>query len=118
MEDEGGIIQRFILANTHRVYTTDNAGSCKSAFQNKDSIAWFGCLAHILHLMIKKGLTVHEVTALLNKLHAISAFFHKSPKSNILLKENAEWLGFPQLSVLSEVPTRWNSFLISGRRFL
>ena len=35
-----------------------------------------------------------------------------------MLKHNAKWLGFPDLTVKSEVPTRWNSFLVSGRRFL
>ena len=43
---------------------------------------------------------------------------HKSPKSNMLLKEGAIWMGFPDLSLISECPMRWNSFLTSGKRFL
>ena len=69
--------------------------------------------------MVTEGLTVTEITQLLNKLRAITDFYHESENvKNIWLNENAEWSGFPELSVFSECPARWKSFLVSGRRFL
>ena len=86
MEEEGGNMDKYLLANTNRVYTTDNAHSCISTFENKDSIGRFDCLAHIFNVMVTEGLTVTEITELLNKLCAITDFYHESPNSNILLK--------------------------------
>ena len=118
MEGPEGIIKAYDLSNKNRVYTTDNVGSCKAAFEERDTNGWFGCFAHIVHLIIKAGLKVPEVSELLNKLHSITKYFHKSIHANLLLKENATWLGFPELGVKSECPTQWNSFLISGKHFL
>ena len=110
MEGEHGIVQKMFSGNPNRIYTTDTTNSMSSAFENKPNIAWFGCFAHILHLLVKQGLMVTEVAQLLTQLHAITSYFHKSPKSNILLKDNATWLGFPDLSVKTKsgCPTRWN----------
>ena len=99
MEGEDGIVHKMLSGNPNRVYTTDTTACMSSAFQNKPDIGWFGCFAHILHLLVKQGMLVPEVGQLLSRLHAITSYFHKSPKSNILLKDNAKWLGFPEFSV-------------------
>ena len=61
---------------------------------------------------------MEQVKKLVKKLHKVTTYFNHCPGSLLLLKDNEEWLGFPTLTVLTEVPTRWNSFLKSGRRLL
>ena len=113
-----GILTKWGLEHIPRTYTTDNASNCRVAFQFKDKLNWLGCFAHTTHLIVKSGLEVPEVKKLLARSKLATNFFHSSTKGHLLLKENEEWLGFPDLTVLSECPTRWDSFLKSGKRML
>ena len=97
---------------------TDNASNCKAAFEGKAGITWIGCCAHTLHLIVKAGLKVHEVSDLMARLKDITSYIHSSTHAHLFLKENEEWLGFPDLTVLSECPTRWGSLLKSVKRML
>ena len=65
MEGDKGIIRKFLPSNPHRIYTTDNTNAMISAFHKKPNIAWFGCFAHVIHLMVKAGLSITEVSQLL-----------------------------------------------------
>ena len=87
-------------------------------FSNRDNIFWVGYFAHLLHLAVKVGLLVPGINILCTKLHKLTAFFNKSTKARFVLKDASEWLDFPDLQLISEVPTRWGSFLKSGRRIL
>ena len=35
-----------------------------------------------------------------------------------MIKGNAKWLGLPELTLKSECPTRWNSFLLCTKRMV
>ena len=61
---------------------------------------------------------VDEVFRLIAKIKETLKYFHKSTNASLLLKENEEFLGFPELNFISESPTRWNSFKRSGKRLL
>ena len=51
-------------------------------------------------------------------MYRILEFCHKSPENFKLVKGNSKWLGLPELSVISDCPTRWNSFLKCGERMI
>ena len=51
-------------------------------------------------------------------MRSILHYCHKSPETLALIKGNAKWLGLPDLTLTSECPTRWNSFLDCGERLL
>ena len=116
MEGPDGVIATAKLSNTIRVYTTDNCASMESAFSKKQSNDCFGCYTHILHLVVKKGL--QTISSLVNKLHALTAYIHKSSSAMLLLKDRQRYLDLPDLNVLSDCPTRWGSFLKNGRRLI
>ena len=116
MEGTGGMIEKAKLTHTMRTYTTDNCATMEKAFKNKPLVGFF---ANLLNLVVKAALkAVRQVRKLVSKLHKVTTYFNHCPGALLLLKDNEEWLGFPTLTVLTEVPTRWNSFLKSGRRIL
>ena len=47
-----------------------------------------------------------------------TAYCHKSPENMKLIRGNAKWLWLPQLNLLSECPTHWNSFMKSAARMV
>ena len=63
------------------------------------------------------GLQVDRVKDLVDRLSRLSTFFKTSglaTHANL----NEQWLVFPDLNVIDEVPTHWGSFLCSGKRLL
>ena len=76
-------------------------------------------LKTILDLVVKEGLKeVPEIGELISTLHKVSTYLNHCPGALSLLKDDEEWLGFPNLTVLTEVPSRWNLLLKSGKRIL
>ena len=72
-----------------------------------------------MHNTVKAGLSKCEsVKTLHSKMRRILEFCHKSPVQLRFIKGNAKWLGLPELTVKSECPTRWNSFMVSCERFI
>ncbi|CAL4085876.1 unnamed protein product, partial [Meganyctiphanes norvegica] len=118
IEGKEGILANWGLQDVPRTYITDNTSNCKIAFANNEVFALLGCLGHTIHLIVREGLKVQEVQHQLAQLKNIVKYFLTSTKGHLLLKDNEEWLGFPDLTVPSEGPTRWNSFIKSGKRLL
>ena len=72
-----------------------------------------------MDLAIKQSLKqVTAIDELITKLHKLSTSLNHCPGALSLLKDDEEWLGFPNLTVLTEVPSRWNLLLKSGKRIL
>ena len=119
IEGDQGLVQVWNLQRFKRVYTTDSYSGNKAGFSNKTDIYWVPCLAHQFHNTVKAGL---EKCPPMNKLHGkmkkILEFCHKSPMHLKLIKGNAKWLGLPELTVKTECPTRWNSFMLCCERFI
>ena len=96
MEGTGGIIEKAKLNHTMRTYTTDNCATMEKAFEN---MPWVGCFAHLLNLAVKAALKeVKRVKKLVKKLHKVTTYYNHCPGSLLLLKDNEEWLGFPNLT--------------------
>ena len=118
-EGDHGLVKEWSLDKFTRVYTTDSYTGNKKGFDNKHDIYWLPCLAHQMHNTVKAGLSKCEpVKTLHSKMRRILEFCHKSPVQLRFIKGNAKWLGLPELTVKSECPTRWNSFMVSCERFI
>ena len=118
-EGEGGLVDQWKLNKFNRVYTTDSFSSNVAAFKDHDNIAWVPCMAHVIHNVVKHGIEkCNDVFDLHTKMRKVLAYCHKSPAHMHLIKENARWLGLPELNLKSECPTRWNSFLKCGQRMV
>ena len=116
MEGSEGMIQKAKLSDTMRTYTTDNCEDMETYFDDKFGLTCFG---QLLDLAIRQGLKqVTAIDELITKLHKLSTSLNHCPGALSLLKDDEEWLGFPNLTVLTEVPSRWNLLLKSGKRIL
>ena len=62
---------------TGRVYVTDNASNCRSAFEKYD---WLGCLGHIIHLVVRVGFEVPEIKKLIARTKDTLKYFHQERK--------------------------------------
>ena len=70
------------------------------------------CTSHQLHLTVKHGLTSEEsVTGVISKCRSIATHFNHSTMAQEELKKIQVRINAPQLSVMQDVPTRWNSTL-------
>ena len=63
------------------------------------------CFAHLLHLGARKALGIEELSGLIQTLHKISAFLHKSNDALLYMKDASKWLGFPELALLIKTQT-------------
>jgi len=89
------------------------------AFKECDIVGWVPCMAHVIHNTIRQGIKhVEKITDLLSKMRRIVHHCHTSPDTLTLIKGNEKWLDLPELTLISESPTRWNSFLDCGERLL
>ena len=108
IEGTGGMIEKAKLTHTMRTYTTDNCAAMEKAFEENFGVSCFG---QLLDLVVKEGLKeVPEIGELISTLHKVSTYLNHCPGALSLLKDDEEWLGFPTLTLLTEVPSRWNSF--------
>ena len=118
-EGKGGLVDKYKLNKFNRFYTTDSFSSNVAAFKDIEGIDWLPCMAHVMHNVVKHGIEKCDVVLELHtKMRKVLAYCHKSPIHFELIKENARWLGLPELTLLSECPTRWNSFLKCGQRMV
>lgn len=85
---------------------TDNAPNIVAAVKCNN---WrhVPCFAHTLNLIVKAGLK--PIDPIVDKVKGVVQFFKKSPHSLNKLHETQKQLGFPELKLKQDVPTRWNS---------
>lgn len=71
------------------------------------------CAAHILHNSVKEALKKQAVLhSLVDRCHDLASLFHHSPKmAQALELEQTQLHMEPVLTVIMDVPTRWNSTL-------
>ena len=96
---------------------TDNASNMVKAAELFGSLR-VPCYAHTLNIAVQKCLSVRRANQLLAKIRRIVSFFHRSNIATNILKAKAEVLELPQLKLISDVSTRWNSAYDMLARFL
>lgn len=67
------------------------------------------CFAHSINLLVQNGLKA--IDSVLEKLKAIVAFFKRSSTALAKLKKTQIQMGLPELKLIQDVRTRWNSTL-------
>lgn len=115
--DEWGIFDKIVAI------VTDNAPNIKKAVNEYLNKRNQYCIAHTLNLAINDCMK-DDISAdfdepelynspnlqdLLSKCRAIVAHFKHSDKSSYKLREGQKQMGLPELKVIQDVATRWNS---------
>lgn len=93
---------------------TDNAANVVAAVRKLD---WrqLSCFAHTLNLIVRGSLGVMEGTV--EKVKAIVQHFHKSTVAAERLRGTLRQMQLPDLKLIMDCPTRWNSTLYMLKRF-
>ena len=75
------------------------------------------CFAHTLNLVVQDSIKLDPVLSGLQvKCKSIVSHFHRSTKSSEKLRTVQEQLGMPQLKLIQDVVTRWNSTYLMFER--
>lgn len=65
------------------------------------------CFAHSINLLVQNGLKT--IDPVLEKLKTIVAFFKRSSRALAKLRKIQIQMGLPELKLIQDMPTRWNS---------
>ena len=87
--------------------TTDNAANIVSAVINYTKYMHLPCFAHTINLIVQQG--IRQITPLKTKVKAIVTYFHTSAIATQQLKQYQQKLGHPELKLINDVVTIWNS---------
>jgi hypothetical protein len=74
------------------------------------------CFAHTLNLIVRGGLK--KLSETVDKVKQIADHFHRSSLSAEKLRATLLQMGQPDLKVLQDCPTRWNSTFFMLKRFV
>ena len=87
------ILYEWDIRNKIFTITTDNASNMKKCIQNMEGISWLGCTAHILQLVVGKGMKPAEI--LIARTKQLINFFMR-PKQSERLEDVQK--RFPELA--------------------
>lgn len=90
-----------------KVAVSDNAANITSAIGMNQNWRHIPCLAHTLNLIAQSGLG--EIKNVHKKVKTIVEYFKRSTKANLKLKNAQKQMGYPELKLIQDVCTRWNS---------
>lgn len=102
------ILEDYNIKNNIVCIVTDNASTMTNAAANL-KIKHLNCFAHTLQLVVSDMLNNPSVKTLIDKAKDIVRTFKTSSVALEILREEQRRQGLPELKVIQEVPTRWNS---------
>ncbi|XP_041451349.1 zinc finger BED domain-containing protein 4-like [Drosophila obscura] len=109
------ICDEFVVFDKIETVVTDNAASMKKACELMQK-KHLGCFAHSLNLIVQESLAIKNVQSVLKCVKSIVTYFKSSSIAYANLKK-AQNTAKP-LSLIQEVPTRWNSAFHMLKRVL
>lgn len=74
-----------------------------------EEFEYWGCVAHLVNLVVKHSLELSEPASLVAKCRAIVTHIHKSAQALEKLHEYEQELSCPKLGVVQDVEGRWSS---------
>jgi len=81
-----------------------------------EEFEYWGCVAHLVNLVVQHSLELGRPAMLLAKCRAIVTYIHKSAQALERLHEYEDEMKSPKLGVIQDVETRWSStFLMLSR---
>ncbi|XP_033173496.1 zinc finger BED domain-containing protein 1-like [Drosophila mauritiana] len=100
------IAERWSIENKISAVVSDNAANIVNAIKTGN---WphIPCFAHSLNLIVQKGL--REISVVQNKVKFIVEFFNRSTFGLKKVKSTQTQLNLPDLKLIQDVSTRWNS---------
>lgn len=90
--------------------TTDNAANISLAMK-KCAVIHLRCMAHTLNLSTQKALQISTASRICGKMRRVVSHFHRSTIAANLLRKATSQLELPNLKLIMDVSTRWNSTL-------
>lgn len=103
---------KWIESSQISAIVTDNARNMLCAVRNVDEVEIrdeITCSAHSLQLVINKSLQNEDINSLLAQASKVVGHFKKSSQATEALKNRQKQLDLPQLKLLQQNNTRWNS---------
>ena len=91
---------------------SDNASDIAKALRGLGEYPWIGCAAHTINLVVQAGLKEPVLAKLVGRLKEIVTFVKKSNNASNQLRKFHRDHDLPDLAVIQEVETRWNSAMI------
>lgn len=111
------VISDYHLTGKVVCLVTDNASDMKLA-ASLSHLAWVGCVAHKLNLVVQDLLKSDEIIIKLRQdVREIVSSFRRSPKQTSRLSKFIERYNLPKLKLKLECETRWNSCYHMFERF-
>ena len=94
-----------------RPASSGSSTSGSSHMQPTQILGWphMPCFSHTLQLAVEDAMKLPEVSKALARCRRLVSHFNHSSKSTYLLRQKQADLHHKQLSLVQDVPTRWNS---------
>jgi len=101
------IFNEWNISEKIKVAVTDNAANITAAIKMNKNWRHIPCLAHTINLIAQVGLK--EINHVHKKVKKIVEFFKRNTQSYKKLKNALTQMGYPELKLIQDVTTRWNS---------
>jgi len=107
------VCEEYEILNKIKSITTDNAGNmvlfCEMFESSQQGLVHVRCANHILNLVVQEGIRDHFLFECIKKLRHFCKKIHSSSKLTQYLENHTTSNFEPNLKVVLDVPTRWNS---------
>ena len=103
------VVEDWELSNSISCCVTDNASNMLAGIREA---GWrhLPCFAHTLNLVVQEAIKTDPVLShLQSKCKSIVSHFHRSTKASEKLRSVQQQLSLPELKLIQDVVTRWNS---------
>ena len=103
------ILTNWDLDNKSIVFVSDNASDISHALRDLGCYTWLGCMAHNINLIVQVGLKEECISKIIGKIKNIVKYIRQIINARNSLRAYEKSHNLPELTVVQECETRWNS---------